>query len=108
MYIFLYLNSSIQFMHGFCKLQGCASLTFTLSVLTGSLSKDTVRGKMTSSLRTTGSSTGDYITKQRSATLQEAKHRNYKHYPASYKLHLAEVCIQGCDYIDRKANTKPC
>lgn len=36
------------------------SHTFTLRVLTGSLSRDTVRGKMTSSLKTTGSSTGDW------------------------------------------------
>lgn len=32
----------------------------TLCVLTGSLSRDTVKGKMTSSLRTTGSSRGDW------------------------------------------------
>lgn len=40
------------------------ALTFTLSVLTGSLSKDTVKGKMTSSFRTTGSSTGDWTRSQ--------------------------------------------
>lgn len=39
------------------------SHTFTLRVLTGSLSRDTVRGKMTSSLKTTGSSTGDWKNK---------------------------------------------
>lgn len=41
-----------------------AAFTFTLRALTGSLSKDTVRGKMTSSFRTTGSSTGDYTRSQ--------------------------------------------
>lgn len=34
-------------------------LTLTFRVLTGSLSKETVRGKITSSVRTTGSSRGD-------------------------------------------------
>lgn len=43
--------------------------TLTLRVLTGSLSRETVRGKITSSVRTTGSSRGDWWGQTESNTM---------------------------------------
>lgn len=56
-----------------CRLpESGAALTLTFSVLTGSLSRDTVSGKITSSVRTTGSSRGDWWKREAGLALQRS------------------------------------